>query len=326
LDRDVFISHATGDAACGAAICRSLEAGGLKCWMAPRDILPGTDYSAAVVNAIERCRAVVLLLSRHANDSRWVHREVERAISRGKPVLTVRLEAIAPGEMLELLVSSSQWYDVFGLKPATYLSELGKKVQLLVRENPAAPSAPPVAPPPPAAVPPSAAAPALPAAPAGAPVAGARSSLSRQPGTWLAAGCSLLVLVAVVVVRMLLSEPPEPATPVAADRPEAVKSELMASFESLQAHLEKSMGEQQRCSWWDDPDVSGLKILAAQAPPAEALTMARKLDELKSTCDAVDQGGDQARDALSELDRKHQGEAVESGSTGGRARAAHGGH
>lgn len=309
MDRDVFISHATGDAACAAAICRSLEAGGLKCWMAPRDILPGTDYSAAVVSAIPRCRALVLLLSRHANDSQWVHREVERAVARGKPVLTVRLEAVAPAETLELFISSSQWFDVFGMKPATYLSELATQVQRLLRPDAAAGEVRPISRPAP-----SGAAPALPAAPTPAPAAGAGPARPRRLGIWLAAGGSVMVLIAVVaVIVALLAGGVEPESAI-------------ASFESLQAHFKNSIREQRRCSWDDDTDVRELKRLAAEAPPAEALAMDRKLDELKSTCDTIEHGGDPAQDALSELDRQHRVEALESGSTGMHSRAAAGGH
>ncbi len=129
---DLFISYATKDAASAKAICQALEARGLVCWISPRDIVPGTDYSTALAQAIPSCCLFLLLLSRHSNESPWVHRELERAISRGKPVLTVRLEKVAPNEHLELFISSSQWFDAFGLRPSSYLPDLGDKIRLLL--------------------------------------------------------------------------------------------------------------------------------------------------------------------------------------------------
>ena len=55
----------------------------------------------------------VLLLSREANDSAFVRREVERAASKGKPVLPVRLEEVTPSRALELFISSEQWIDAW---------------------------------------------------------------------------------------------------------------------------------------------------------------------------------------------------------------------
>ena len=335
MDRDVFISHATGDAESAAAVCRSLEANGLKCWMAPRDILPGTDYSAALAHAIPRCRALVLLLSRCANDSQWVHREVERAVTRGKPVLTVRLEKVAPAERLELFVSSTQWFDVFGVKPTIYLSELGKKVQLLLRENPPAAPAPPDTPPRQAAANaagaeprrrddagelplPSrqrrgSAAPAPPAVPDGERVAGPPAAKPRRTRTWLAAGGGAVALVAGAIALLILITPPGPAeqpgpaseagTPVA-EPSKTSPGELKARFDRLVFRFEESVLQEQ-CSL-AAPEYLELCALATSAPAAEGGWMHQELDRLTSQCQAMERHDERSREVLSELRGKHQ--------------------
>ena len=42
---DAFVSYASQDAAIANSIVESLEAQGLKCWIAPRDVKPRAQYA-----------------------------------------------------------------------------------------------------------------------------------------------------------------------------------------------------------------------------------------------------------------------------------------
>jgi hypothetical protein len=55
---DVFISYASPDVAVADAVCAALEHGGLSCWVAPRDVLPGDFYADAIVRAIDACKTI----------------------------------------------------------------------------------------------------------------------------------------------------------------------------------------------------------------------------------------------------------------------------
>ena len=50
-----FISHAAEEAAVADELCRFLEQKGIGCWIAPRDVAPGSDYASEIVDGIERC-------------------------------------------------------------------------------------------------------------------------------------------------------------------------------------------------------------------------------------------------------------------------------
>src|SRR5215213_1012674 len=52
VNRDIFISHSSRDKPAADAVCAALERAGLRCWIAPRDIVPGTDWSAAIVDGL----------------------------------------------------------------------------------------------------------------------------------------------------------------------------------------------------------------------------------------------------------------------------------
>src|ERR1700689_2465906 len=89
----VFISYPSQDAAVADTVCAALEAAGLPCWIAPRDVRAGESYAAAIVQAINSCRMLVLVLSKSAVDSPHVLREVERASSKKRPILSIRMDA-----------------------------------------------------------------------------------------------------------------------------------------------------------------------------------------------------------------------------------------
>ena len=53
----VFISYASRDVGIAQKLCAELETAGLPCWIAPRDVLAGESYAAAIVQAIKCCRS-----------------------------------------------------------------------------------------------------------------------------------------------------------------------------------------------------------------------------------------------------------------------------
>jgi predicted ATPase len=111
VNRDVFICHSSVDATLAREICRRLEASGVGCWLAPRDEVPGIPYGRQLVNAIAAARIVLLVFSSHANDSRAVLNELELASNRGKIILTVRIEDVAPSSTIEFYVRAIHWLD-----------------------------------------------------------------------------------------------------------------------------------------------------------------------------------------------------------------------
>jgi hypothetical protein len=109
MPRDVFVSHASEDHALAEQVCALLEQRGLKCWIAPRDVGAGSEWDEAILDAIEQCRAYLLILSAHANRSSFVKNELNRAFSVKKPIVTFRIEDVLPGRSLELYLARHHW-------------------------------------------------------------------------------------------------------------------------------------------------------------------------------------------------------------------------
>ncbi|MCA9269925.1 MAG: toll/interleukin-1 receptor domain-containing protein, partial [Planctomycetales bacterium] len=114
MSNEVFISYSSHDSDVANQICAAVEESGTLCWIAPRDVMPGESYGEALIDAINSCRVMVLVLSPNSNHSPQVVREVERAVSKGIPIIPFRIAEVRLGKSLEYFLSSSQWLDAFG--------------------------------------------------------------------------------------------------------------------------------------------------------------------------------------------------------------------
>ncbi|MGH6736665.1 MAG: TIR domain-containing protein [Methyloceanibacter sp.] len=126
---DAFVSYAKADASKAHTIVAALEARGLKCWVAPRDVRRGHKYASEILRGIEQARAFILVLSQDANDSKFVCKEVERAVSKGKPVLTIRVADVEPSEELEFFISDTQWTDAWSGDLAAHVAPVAEMLR-----------------------------------------------------------------------------------------------------------------------------------------------------------------------------------------------------
>ncbi len=134
-----FISYASADRPMADALTAYLEARGVRCWMAPRDVPPGALYADAIVRAINEARTLVLILSRHSTESRHVGKELERASSKRKEIIAVRLDDAVLPPAFEYFLSESQWADVAADGREAAFARLA---QALLHQGPAPAAAP----------------------------------------------------------------------------------------------------------------------------------------------------------------------------------------
>jgi len=129
---DVFISHAVKDKPKADAVCSALESRGLRCWIAPRDILPGADWGDAIIHAISNSRVMVLVFSSNSNQSSQVRREVERAVSKGVVVVPIRIEDVTPSGALEYFLSTQHWIDALTPPLERHLRQIAESIKVLL--------------------------------------------------------------------------------------------------------------------------------------------------------------------------------------------------
>src|SRR3984957_13392669 len=117
---DVFVSYSQP------------EAHDIKVWVAPRDIAPSAEWAAEIIEAIGASKIMVLVFSGASNSSPQVRREVERAVHRQVPILTVRIEDALPTKSMEYFLSAQHWLDAFPPPLALHCEQLCREVSVLL--------------------------------------------------------------------------------------------------------------------------------------------------------------------------------------------------
>ena len=154
MAHDVFICHASVDKATADAVVATLEQQQIRCWVAPRDAILGTNYGASIVQAINNSRVMVLVFSSEANNSPHVPREIERAANKGIPILPLRIEDVSYSDSIEYFISTTHWLDALTPPLQQHLETLARSVRALLatddpreaHEQEVEPTAPPPVP------------------------------------------------------------------------------------------------------------------------------------------------------------------------------------
>ncbi len=132
MAHDVFVSYSSKDKPVADAVVAGIEGKGIRCWIAPRDVMPGTSWGEAIVDAIEASRVMVVILSGNSNQSRQVVREVERAVASGVVIIPFRIENIDPTGAMAYFLSTEHWLDALTPPLERHIEKLGTTIQLFL--------------------------------------------------------------------------------------------------------------------------------------------------------------------------------------------------
>lgn len=135
MAHDVFISYSTQDKPIADAVCAGLEQRGIRCWIAPRDILAGVEWGQAIVEAISSARVMVLLLSQHANKSTQIPKEVDRAMNKGVTVIPLRIQDVQPTGTLEYHLGAAHWLDAINPPMESHIARLADNIGALLQRG-----------------------------------------------------------------------------------------------------------------------------------------------------------------------------------------------
>lgn len=129
---EIFISYGSDDRSAAEEVRAAVEGLGYVCWMAPHDIRGPKSYPEQIVEAIDGCSVLIVLVSEATVDSQHVSREVDLAVEKGKPLLTIRLKDMKIGGALEYLLRLPQWMDAFPGGIAAHTEELAERLEAFV--------------------------------------------------------------------------------------------------------------------------------------------------------------------------------------------------
>jgi hypothetical protein len=125
----VFISYSKPDQAVARDLCSYLEAEGIFCWIAPRDVIPGSNFPGSIIDAIDESKVVVLIFSKSSDNSPHVIRELTRAVTRNLLILPCRIEDILPTKNMDYLINIAHWFDAFPPPVQQYFCTLAQTIR-----------------------------------------------------------------------------------------------------------------------------------------------------------------------------------------------------
>lgn len=129
---DVFISYPHAQKNLADAVCATLEQNKIRCWIAPRDVLPGEPFAKAIIRAINESRLFVLIFSAETNESDHVKNEVERAVSKGLSIIVFRVQDVVPTEEMEYYLSRRHWLDAMTPPIEAHFQKLVRAIRVLL--------------------------------------------------------------------------------------------------------------------------------------------------------------------------------------------------
>lgn len=104
----IFISYSSQDKELVNNICASFDANGIAYWVAHKDIKSGENFANAIMDAIDRASIVLVFISPASNNSRYVQRELEVAVTKGKTLLPVIVGDVELSASMQFFLSISQ--------------------------------------------------------------------------------------------------------------------------------------------------------------------------------------------------------------------------
>lgn len=127
----VFISYSSKETETAETVRGVLEKNGILCWMAPRNIPGGSNYTKEIPVAIRDCQIFVLILSENAQRSPWVLKELDMAVNCGKVILPFMLEDCRLNDEFNFLLTGAQRYAAYQ-KKAEVMENLIKRIHAVI--------------------------------------------------------------------------------------------------------------------------------------------------------------------------------------------------
>ena len=108
---DVFISYSSKDKSVAEQLVTHIEKAGYACWIAPRNIVGGVEYSEVIEKAILKCKIFVVVFSENSEKSPWVKSELNIAFSENKCLIPYKIDETPLKGTMRLLLNDKHWIE-----------------------------------------------------------------------------------------------------------------------------------------------------------------------------------------------------------------------
>lgn len=113
MNHDVFISYSSKNPQVALAVCHLLEEYGIKCWMAPRNIPPGSDYGDLIDDAIKASKVFLFIYSFESVNSKWCRGELNIAFNEEKIIIPYRIDTTPIEGAMNVMLNQFHWLDAY---------------------------------------------------------------------------------------------------------------------------------------------------------------------------------------------------------------------
>jgi hypothetical protein len=131
----LFISHSSKDRQLAEDLANHLGQAGYRCWIDVSDIPDGSSWPREIEKAVERCGALIVIMTERARASEWVERETLLALQLRKPVFIARFDDVP----LPIYLIDRQASD-FRVRPEAALKKLIKALRAVSLTKPEPPA------------------------------------------------------------------------------------------------------------------------------------------------------------------------------------------
>src|ERR1700722_13393110 len=98
MSADIFVSFASADQGHAERIITFLEANRFECWVSYRDVSVGENYQESITRALRASKILIVVISRHANQSDEILKELSLASRYKLVIVPLRLERVEPSD------------------------------------------------------------------------------------------------------------------------------------------------------------------------------------------------------------------------------------
>ena len=132
---DVFISYSSKNKNVADAIVADLESHSIRCWYAPRGIMPGQEWATAISDAMAEASVFVLIYTEDSNKSKQVMNEVAMAFKLGLTIVPFKLTDDLMNPELEYYLSRVHWLDALTPPLAESIESLRNHVAVILQKT-----------------------------------------------------------------------------------------------------------------------------------------------------------------------------------------------
>ncbi len=134
MKHHVFISYSSTDREVANAICHYLEASGIPCWIAPRDIDSG-DWAGSIMKGIQKSDVFVVILSANSIPSPEVVKEVTEATRVCQYILPFKIDDELLDDRMRYHLGPVHWLDAVTPPMEARIEELKERIISLTQDG-----------------------------------------------------------------------------------------------------------------------------------------------------------------------------------------------